>query len=237
MGRMTIVVDNFAHDETLKRDWGFSAYIEDGETKLLFDLGNKPEVFEYNLNHLGIPLSEIQCLVISHSDYDHVGGLDQFLVENKKADIFVPQGFDHSLIKKMEAVGHRVVETHEPTKVCGRFMVTGRVDPSPRPEHSLYFKTDHGYWIVAGCSHPKVWNIVRVVRVATGENPYLYIGGYHFFRLFNGELEGVLRLVRESGVKKVAPCHCTGEEARERLRKIFGEDFIEVGVGSVLEFS
>ncbi len=136
----------------------------------------------------------------------------------------------------MEKNGNEVITCKEPTKVCGRFEVTGNVEPSPRPEHSLFFKTKEGYWIVAGCSHPKVWNIVKKVKDITGENPAFYIGGYHFFRLFNEDLENALKLVRESGVKKIAPCHCTGDEPRRRLKEMFGENFVEVGVGSVLEF-
>ncbi|MCD6450243.1 MAG: MBL fold metallo-hydrolase [Thermotogaceae bacterium] len=236
MGKLTIVVDNYPHDSRLKRDWGFSAYIEDRGIKLLFDLGNRSEIFMHNVKALGIDLSMIDCLVISHPDYDHVGGLDEFLVKNKKAGVFVPEGFDVGMIDKMEKSGHEVFVSKEPMDVCGRFKITGPVTPSTRPEHSLFFEGEGGVWIVAGCSHPKPWNIINKVKEIAGKTPYVYIGGYHFFRMFDDELQQAVRKVRDTEIEKVAPCHCTGEEGRRLFKEVFDKDYIEVGVGSVLEF-
>jgi len=236
MGRLTIVVDNYPHDPRLKRDWGFSAYIEDEGVKLLFDLGNREDVFVHNIRVLGIDLSAIDYLVISHSDYDHVGGLDEFLKENKKAKIFVPDGFDTGMISKTKSAGHEVFVSEGPMDVCGRFKVTGPVNPSPRPEHSLFFEGKDGIWIVAGCSHPKPWNIISKVKEITSRVPYIYIGGYHFFRMFGRELIEAVRKVKDTGIKKVAPCHCTGDEGRRLFKENFKENYVDVGVGSVLEF-
>ncbi len=236
MGELLIVVDNFPHVEYLERDWGFSALLTEENITLLFDLGAKEDVFAHNVEKLGIDLSSVDCLVISHSDYDHVGGLRLFLERNEKAKVFVPDGFDERLLRKIEDTGHEIVITHDFTDVCGPFKSTGPVKPSPRPEHSLFFKTKNGYWIVAGCSHPGVSNIVEHVKRFVEEDVDLYIGGFHFYKFFGEELKELVLEVKRTGIKRVAPCHCSGHEARMEFERAFGENFVRVGVGTRLSF-
>jgi 7,8-dihydropterin-6-yl-methyl-4-(beta-D-ribofuranosyl)aminobenzene 5'-phosphate synthase len=39
------------------------------------------------------------------------------------------------------------------------------------------------------------------------------------------------------GVKKVAPSHCTGDNAIRLFREVYGEDFIASGAGRVIEIA
>ena len=236
MGEVLIIVDNFPHVEHLKRDWGFSALITHEGCKILFDLGAREDVFAHNVEKLGLDLSSVDFLVFSHSDYDHIGGLDYFLARNGKAEVFVPFGFDGSVVEKIEGSGHEVFITRGITDVCGPFKVTGPVEPSPRPEQSLFFKTERGYWIVAGCSHPGVANIIEFVKGNVDDEVDLYIGGFHFYKFFGKELEERVLEVKRTGIKRVAPCHCSGHEARMEFEKVFGEDCVCVGVGTRLNF-
>jgi 7,8-dihydropterin-6-yl-methyl-4-(beta-D-ribofuranosyl)aminobenzene 5'-phosphate synthase len=48
------------------------------------------------------------------------------------------------------------------------------------------------------------------------------------------EIKGILSEFRRLGVRKVAPCHCTGEQAIKMFRQEYGEDFIQAGVGKVI---
>ncbi len=235
MGELVIVVDNFPGDPELKRDWGFSAYLRSKST-LLFDLGNREDVFVYNVEKLNIDLSKVDCVVISHSDFDHVGGLDYFLSRNRRARFVVPKGFDERMVDRMVSSGHDVVVSDGLSLVCDNFLVTGPIEPSPKPEQSLFFRTSRGYWIVSGCSHPGVVNVIDFVRKNVEGDIDLYLGGFHLFRTFDEELEEVVRKVRETGIRRVAPCHCSGHEARELFEEEFGENFVRVGVGSKLTF-
>lgn len=45
------------------------------------------------------------------------------------------------------------------------------------------------------------------------------------------QVNRIITGVQGVGVQKVAPCHCSGDLAREQFRKVFGKDFILVGVG------
>jgi len=49
------------------------------------------------------------------------------------------------------------------------------------------------------------------------------------------EIKDIIADFRGLGVQKVAPCHCTGDRAMAMFAAEYGEDFIEAGVGRVLE--
>jgi 7,8-dihydropterin-6-yl-methyl-4-(beta-D-ribofuranosyl)aminobenzene 5'-phosphate synthase len=58
---------------------GFSMLVrvfrEDKASCVLFDTGGSPEVIVENAERMGISLSEVECIVLSHGHYDHFGGL------------------------------------------------------------------------------------------------------------------------------------------------------------------
>ena len=47
-------------------------------------------------------------------------------------------------------------------------------------------------------------------------------------------LESIIRSFEELGVEKVAPCHCSGENARAMFKEHYGDDYIDSGVGRVI---
>lgn len=56
-------------------EWGYSALVEANGEKILFDTGNKPDTVLKNAEELGIDLSEVENVFISHNHSDHTGGL------------------------------------------------------------------------------------------------------------------------------------------------------------------
>ena len=56
-------------------EWGYSALIEVDGKKILFDTGNRPETVLQNARDLGIDLSEVEDVILSHNHGDHTGGL------------------------------------------------------------------------------------------------------------------------------------------------------------------
>jgi 7,8-dihydropterin-6-yl-methyl-4-(beta-D-ribofuranosyl)aminobenzene 5'-phosphate synthase len=56
-------------------EWGYSALVEVDGRKFLFDTGANPEVVLKNAKSLGIDLSDVEDVVISHNHDDHTGGL------------------------------------------------------------------------------------------------------------------------------------------------------------------
>jgi 7,8-dihydropterin-6-yl-methyl-4-(beta-D-ribofuranosyl)aminobenzene 5'-phosphate synthase len=89
-GRVTILYDAFGDRPGLERDWGFSALIEYGGRRILFDAGNDGQVFARNLRRLGVDLRRLDFAVISHRHGDHTGGLAHLLRVNPAVTIYVP---------------------------------------------------------------------------------------------------------------------------------------------------
>ena len=56
-------------------EWGYSALVEVDGRKFLFDTGANPDVVLKNAKSLGIDLSDVEDVVISHNHDDHAGGL------------------------------------------------------------------------------------------------------------------------------------------------------------------
>jgi 7,8-dihydropterin-6-yl-methyl-4-(beta-D-ribofuranosyl)aminobenzene 5'-phosphate synthase len=88
--RVTILYDAFGERAGLERDWGFSALIEYGGRRILFDAGNNEDIFVRNVRALGVDLRRLDFAVISHRHGDHTGGLAYLLRVNPKVTIYVP---------------------------------------------------------------------------------------------------------------------------------------------------
>lgn len=57
---------------------GFSGYIEDGGLKILYDTGYS-DVFIKNAEKMGLDLTAIDYLILSHGHYDHTGGVKHLI--------------------------------------------------------------------------------------------------------------------------------------------------------------
>lgn len=69
---------------------GLSFYVETGKHKLLLDLGPSDETLS-NADRLGIDLSAIDTVVLSHGHYDHSGGILAFAQRNPEAAIYMQE--------------------------------------------------------------------------------------------------------------------------------------------------
>jgi len=56
-------------------EWGYSALVEVDGKQILFDTGRKPETVLKNAEELGIDLSNVEDVFLSHNHGDHTGGL------------------------------------------------------------------------------------------------------------------------------------------------------------------
>lgn len=89
--RVTILYDAFGPSSALVKDWGFAAFVEYGGKRILFDTGNNAKIFEHNAKHLGIDLTRLDAVVISHRHGDHTSGLTHLLEVNSEVKIYAPQ--------------------------------------------------------------------------------------------------------------------------------------------------
>ena len=230
---ITIVYDNNAYDLRLKTAWGFSCLIEYQGQVVLFDTGGDSPTLLENMDMLGIDPSRIEAVVLSHIHGDHTGGLSGLLpMAGDGLTVFVPRSFP-ARFKEAVRTRAQLVEVHESREVGQEVYTTGEMGTGII-EQSLVVRTDEGLVVVTGCAHPGIVEVVRKAKALSGDGVYLGLGGFHLGGKSRKEIEGILSEFRRLGVRKVAPCHCTGDQALRMFRQEYGEDFIQAGAGRVI---
>ena len=89
--QITILYDAFGKPSAMQKDWGFSALIEYGGKRILFDTGDNPDVLANNAKVAGADLSKLDFVVLSHRHGDHMGGMDYLLSVNPQVKIYAPK--------------------------------------------------------------------------------------------------------------------------------------------------
>jgi 7,8-dihydropterin-6-yl-methyl-4-(beta-D-ribofuranosyl)aminobenzene 5'-phosphate synthase len=89
--RITVLYDAFGKVPGLKKDWGYSALVEAGGKRILFDTGDNPDILEANARALGADLSRLDFAVLSHRHGDHMGGMEYLLKVNPHVKIYAPR--------------------------------------------------------------------------------------------------------------------------------------------------
>jgi len=210
--KITIVYDNQKIEERLISDWGFSCYIEADKKKILFETGGNGRTLLHNLRILDIDPAGITDIVISHPDFDHIGGLSEILNENNTAKLYLPNSFRG--VKRDNPIYY----SHKPVEISTGFYLTGELD---KREQSLGIQTENGIVLVVGCAHPGLERITEVIT--TFGKVYAIVGGFHGFKKFE---------VLED-IKKICPTHCT--RRKKEIFELFPEKCLEGGAGRILD--
>ena len=210
--KITIIYDNTVHKEGLQPDWGFSALIEiKNAPKILFDTGANGKILLNNMKKLNIDPASIEEIFISHSHFDHTGGLSEFLNVSKAAKIYIPTSF-------RGVKNNGVIKVTNSITINRNVFSTGELDGI---EQGMAVKTDKGIVLIVGCSHPNMAHILDAARKFG--KIYGIIGGLHGFN----ELE----LFKD--LELICPTHCT--EHKAELEKLYPMKCIKGGAGRVIE--
>ena len=192
--KISIVYDNETASERFEKGWGFSCLVA-GDEKILFDTGWDGNLLIRNLQKLGFTPDTIDKVVISHSHWDHAGGLSTLLNLNDHLTVYLPPSISKNLKRE---IGKRAttVEVKKGMRIGENCLTTGELGKTIK-EQSLLVETREGLLVVTGCSHPGVEEILREAR--RYGNVCGILGGFHGFE----NLEAIKDL------KLVVPCHCT----------------------------
>jgi 7,8-dihydropterin-6-yl-methyl-4-(beta-D-ribofuranosyl)aminobenzene 5'-phosphate synthase len=151
----------------LMAEHGFSALVSvrrgDVTTRLLFDTGLSPDAMMINASRLGMDLSEVQAVILSHGHFDHAGGLAG--LAGRKGVRSLPMVV-HPLIwsrrrqavpgrepmemptlssRALDSEGFTVIERREPSLlVDGCVLITGEVDRTTEFERGM--PPSHQWW-------------------------------------------------------------------------------------------
>jgi 7,8-dihydropterin-6-yl-methyl-4-(beta-D-ribofuranosyl)aminobenzene 5'-phosphate synthase len=228
----TIVYDNNEHDPALHTAWGFSCLVETGDGTVLFDTGGDAPTLLGNMAALDLDPEMVDAVVLSHVHGDHTGGLAGLLGTGARPTVFVPATFPASFKGNVRA-RTGLVEVAGAVEILPRVYTTGEVG-SGIIEQALAVETGDGLVVVTGCAHPGVVEMVRCAQEAARGEVALVVGGFHLGSAGRGQIEDIVAAFRHMGVQRVAPCHCTGDRARQIFADEFGADFILAGAGSVI---
>ena len=211
--KITIVYDNEARKAGLRQGHGFSALIEDvAMSPLLLDTGADGAVLLHNMRELNINAQQISIIVISHAHGDHTGGLSEVLGINRTAELYLPSSFKRAFpSRKVTVVKH-------PVQIRENIFSTGELE---EVEQSLALKTDKGIFVLTGCAHPGIENILAA-SAKFGEL-YGIAGGFHGFHNFEAF----------RGLSLICPCHCTTH--KQEIRDLFKDRILGCGAGLVIE--
>lgn len=147
--------------------------------------------------------------------------------------------------------------TTSPTEICPDLHVTGPIprqtsfedcggafflDAScERPDlfpddQALYLETERGTWVILGCAHSGLINTLRYVLELTANRPILgVIGGTHLVSASPERMNHTVDALRQLGIQRLMPAHCTGFFAMARLWREFPEGYAPCAVGTVID--
>jgi 7,8-dihydropterin-6-yl-methyl-4-(beta-D-ribofuranosyl)aminobenzene 5'-phosphate synthase len=228
------VYDNNQYDPDLKTGWGFACLVKFKDKNILFDTGADAPTLLANMEKLGIDPKEIEIVVLSHIHGDHVNGLWGLLERAGEAKVYIPASFPDSFREKVKSYGASYQDVKGLTQLKEGIYSTGELGTFIK-EQALVVKTKKGLMVLTGCAHPGVVNLVRRAKEIMGEEIYLISGGFHLLDTPDSEIKEIIANLKNLGVKKIAPCHCSGERARHLFKENFGRDYLENGVGRKIE--
>jgi len=88
---ITVLFDAFGQDAAMTKDWGYSALVQIGGKRILFDTGGNSDILARNAKAKGVDLSKLDFVVLSHRHSDHLGGLSYLLSVYPKIRIYAPK--------------------------------------------------------------------------------------------------------------------------------------------------
>lgn len=231
---MIILFDNNNAKETMKSLWGFSAYFP--EYKLLFDTGSNGVVLLQNMRELNIDVKEIEYIFISHSHWDHIGGLDSILALNPNVTLFLPTSLSKHLLHDLKLLAKEVILcTKKPKELLPNLYTTGLLGKE-MPEQSLIIDAQRST-LITGCGHFGIENITEVATQVISKKIDSVIGGFHLLRSDDAKIENSISKLKNLGVTTVLPTHCSGDRAIELYKKSFQDNAYVGGVGSKLKLT
>jgi 7,8-dihydropterin-6-yl-methyl-4-(beta-D-ribofuranosyl)aminobenzene 5'-phosphate synthase len=163
--RITTLSENTAGRGNLLAEWGLSILVETGNTSVLLDTGSSVSA-AHNADILGIDLSKIDRIVLSHGHYDHAGGLRQVLQKMRREvkiiahpdiwqakyarrkdepDRYIGIPFQRN---ELESLGAIFNLTAEKVKIDDSIMTTGEIPMETifeQVDADLFFKDDSGW--------------------------------------------------------------------------------------------
>lgn len=101
-------------------------------------------------------------------------------------------------------------------------------------DSALVYQGEAGIFIITGCSHSGICNIIEYAKAVTGENRVGgVIGGFHLFEVTNRVVQ-TIEYFKNNQIDQLYPCHCTAFAVKAAIHAQIPVG--EVGVGLELNW-
>jgi 7,8-dihydropterin-6-yl-methyl-4-(beta-D-ribofuranosyl)aminobenzene 5'-phosphate synthase len=154
--------------------------------------------------------------------------------------------------------GRHIIWTITPARLFSGIAVTGQIprknnfedvggaffldkdcqkDDDLPDDQSLYIESKSGIFVVLGCAHAGVVNILNYIAELAGRcSIYGIIGGMHLLNAASARISKTLESFKKFGIRKIAPLHCTGMNALNEIEKSFQDRFLSLKAGAQISF-
>jgi len=187
------LIDWYKSDDQLKTEAGVSYLIKTDNSTILFDVGlnmeqTHPSPLLHNMKKLGVNLSEIDTIIISHNHADHVGGLkwqrlktfslttNQLSLEGK--NVYTPIPMDYPNLTPVHSKDPTIITNGVTTigTIPSQLFFMGRT-----PEQALAINViGKGIVLIVGCGHQTVSKIFQRTDKLFDTPVYGLVGGLHY---------------------------------------------------------
>ena len=253
--KWTVLSDNRSSNPALETEHGLSILLTTERHKILLDTGAS-DLFIRNAELLGIDLSDVDYVFISHGHSDHAGGLRYILEHNRQAKVIVSpdamnghffskRGNLHSITAEWPEIDEdRLILIDQTCEVAEGLHVIAHIlqnHPTPKGNHNLYVQDADGEYIHDDFRHELALYIdgllftgcahsgLENILAACPWPVHTVVGGFHL--LDGQETEEELaalaqRLKINYPNTQFYTSHCTGDNVFEVMKGVMGEQLI-----------
>lgn len=105
-------------------------------------------------------------------------------------------------------------------------------DDLSKDDSAIVYKSEKGLFIITGCSHSGICNIIEYAKKVCNEDKIAgIIGGFHLFEI-DQQLEKTIEYFENNDIDNIYPCHCVSFQAKAKINEKIHVN--EVGVGLTL---
>ncbi|MGC2872821.1 MBL fold metallo-hydrolase [Ihubacter sp. mB4P-1] len=209
-------------------------------THIVFSHGHNDHTRGFSFLKEKIDLSQVSliahpdCFLPREDDTD-VFGAPFSAEETAQIANYAPSRMPVHLTEKLVFLGEiprrNDFEAKEP---IGRRLKDGLwEDDFVMDDSALVYQGKEGLFIISGCSHSGICNIIEYAKEVCGDARIAgVIGGFHLFET-GRQMSETIRYLKECGIEKLYPCHCVSLTAKAAM--LAELPVTEVGVGLRLE--